>query len=268
MRTGMLLSCLLLSLFIHASSLQATTLIVGVEEANNLPFEYIDEQAQLTGFHVEVMRTVSARLGWQLQFRRTPWKRTIRALESGEIQAATFVAKSAEREEFALFLPDNLLHVSGTTLYIKRARAGEIIYQPPLEQMTRRWRTAMPNGYYMSDEVLALIESGAPIELPTVTQSQLFIMLISDRFDAIFGSTSSLVRANSEIAGLEEQVQRLEGARFAGKPMYVAFSRAAPTQMAEQFAEAYRMFRLEPAYRELAARFGMLDLLPEASEFQ
>ena len=197
MRLSMLLIGLLASQCIHA-----TVLKVGIEEANNYPFEFIDEQAQLTGFHIEVVRAVCERLGWQLEFRRTPWKRTMRALESGEVQAATFVARSAEREGFARFLPDNLLHISGTTLYIKRDRADQIHYQAPLEQMVARWRTGMPNGYYMSDEVLALIKDGAPIEQPTVTQGQLFIMLISDRFDAVFGSNSSLVRANSEIAGL------------------------------------------------------------------
>lgn len=263
MRLGLLLSCLLLSQQIHA-----TTLVVGLEEANNSPFEYIDESARLTGFHVELMRAVSARLGWRLEFKRRPWKRTMRALESGEIQVATFVAKSTEREQFARFLPDNLLHVSRTTLYIKRSRAAEIHYRPPLEQLVRRWRTALPSGYQMSDEVLGLIERGAPIEQPTVTQSQLFIMLISDRFDAIFGSTSALLRANAEIADLDQQVQRLEGARFPGKPMYAAFSRAAPAGMAEQFAEAYRLFRREPAYRELAQRFSISELLPEAGEFQ
>lgn len=263
MRLGLLLSCLLLS-----QAIQATTLVVGVEEANNAPFEYIDENAQLTGFHVELMRTLCDRLGWRLEFKRTPWKRTMRALESGEIDAATFVAKSPEREKFALFLADNLLHVSRTTLYIKRERAGEIRYQPPLEQMVWRWRTALPNGYHMNDEVLAMIERGVPIEQPTVTQSQLFIMLISGRYDAIFGATSALTRANGEIANLEQQVQRLDGALFAGKSMYAAFSRAAPAQLAEQFAEAYRLFRLEPAYQQLAQRFAVTELLPQPGEFQ
>ncbi|MOA63515.1 hypothetical protein D3C78_1892670 [compost metagenome] len=50
--------------------------------------------------------------------------------------------------------------------------------------------------------------------------------------------------------------------------MYAAFSRAAPAGMAEQFAEAYRLFRREPAYRELAQRFSISELLPEAAEFQ
>lgn len=263
MRLGILLLAVLLS-----QPLQATTLVVGIEEANNIPFEYIDENAQLTGFHIELVRAVCERLGWQLEFRRTPWKRTMRALETGEIHAATFVAKSPEREKFALFLADNLLHVSRTTLYIRRERAGEILFRAPLEQMAWRWRSALPNGYHMNDEVLSLIERGAPIEQPTVTQSQLFIMLISGRFDMIFGSTSALLRAQAEIADLDQQVQRLDGALFPGKSMYAAFSRAAPAPLAGQFAEAYRLFRLEPAYRQLAQRFSVSELLPEPGEFQ
>lgn len=263
MRVGLLLLSLLL-----CQPISATTLVVGIEEANNIPFEYIDENAQLSGFHIELMRAVCDRLGWQLEFKRTPWKRTMRALESGEIHAASFVAKSPEREKFALFLPDNLLHVSRTTLYIKRERADEILFQPPLEQMAWRWRTALPNGYHMNDEVLSLIDRGVPIEQPTVTQSQLFIMLISGRFDLIFGSTSALLRAKAEIADLDQQVQRLDGALFAGKSMYAAFSRAAPAQLAEEFAAAYRELRKEPAYRQLAQRFGVTELLPQPGEFQ
>lgn len=263
MRLAMLLLCGLLS---HSAS--ATTLLVGMEDANNTPFEYIDENARLSGFHVELLRTVTARLGWTLEFKRYPWKRAMRALASGEVQAVSFVAKSAEREAFALFLPDNLLHVSRTTLYIKRERAAEIRYQPPLEQMAWRWRTAMPNGYHLSDEVIAMIERGVPIEQPTVTQSQLFIMLISDRFDAIFGATSAMSRANADIADLDRQVQRLEGALFPGKAMYLTFSRAAPEGLAEDFAETYRLFRLEPGYRALAQRFEVTELLPEPAEFR
>src|SRR5690606_9381515 len=146
MRPALVLLCLLLSF-----SASATSLVVGMEEANNRPFEYIDENAQLTGFHVELVRAVADRLGWHLHFKRYPWKRAMKALESGELQAVTYVAQSPEREAFAHFHPDNLLHVSRTTLYIKRTRAGEILYQPSLEQMARRWRLGMPNGYYMSD---------------------------------------------------------------------------------------------------------------------
>ncbi|WLQ17042.1 transporter substrate-binding domain-containing protein [Hahella aquimaris] len=251
-----------------ASLCQAKTLLVGMEAANNSPFEYIDETAQLTGFHVEIMRAVAARLGWDIEFRRHPWKRAMKELEEGGVHAVTFVAISPERQKFADFLPDNLLHVSRTTIYIRRDRSDEIRYEPPLEQFVWRWRTAAASGYYMSDQVIDLIRRKAPIEQPTVNQSQLFIMLISNRFDAIFGATSAIERARAEIAGLDEQVQRLDGALFPGKRMYAAFSRKAPDGMAEEFAEAYRLYRMDSAYEELKKRFGMEELAPSPTEFQ
>jgi polar amino acid transport system substrate-binding protein len=263
MRLAIPLLCLLLTL-----PASATTLVVGMEEANNKPFEYIDENTNLTGFHVELVRAVATRLGWQLRFKRYPWKRAMKGLESGELHAVTYVAQSAEREAFSRFHPDNLLHVSRTTLYIKRERAGEIHYQPPLEQMARRWRLGMPNGYYMSDELIALLDQGLPIERPTVTQAQLFIMLLSDRYDAIFGATSALTLAQAEIPGLEQQVQRLPGALLPGKRMYIAFSRRAAETLVDDFANAYRQFRQEPEYRALAERFEIGELLPEPEEFQ
>lgn len=262
----------LLALFAFLLPLKALaiTLVVGLEQANNSPFEYINEGAQLTGFHVELVQAVTARLGWQVEFRRHPWKRVMRGLEDGELNAATFVARSSNRDGFALFLPDNLLHVSRTTLYIRQDRADEIHYSPPLEQWLQQWRTGIPNGYYMNDEVAYLIERGVPISQPTVTQSQLFIMLMSNRFDAIFGSTSALARGQTEIANLADKVQPLDGARFTGTKMYIAFSREAPPEWAMAFAEAYRQFRDEPGYQALVQKFGIdeLDLQPSVFDFQ
>ena len=263
MRIAILLLCALLSLPARAS-----TLLIALEEANNAPFEFVDQNGQLSGFHVELIRAVSSRLGWTLELKRYPWKRAMLALQYGEVQAVSYVAKSAEREAFAVFLPDNLLHVSRTTLFIKRSRAAEIHYLPDLEQMTRRWRAAMPSGYYMSDEVAGLTKRGVPIAQPTVTQSHLFSMLIAGRYDAIFGATDALQRARAAIPNINEEVQPLDGALISGKSMYLAFSRTAPAQQAEEFAKAYRQFRQEPAYRALAQRFEVVELLPEPGEFK
>jgi len=50
--------------------------------------------------------------------------------------------------------------------------------------------------------------------------------------------------------------------------MYLAFSRQAPAQLAEDFAKAYRLFRQEPEYLALAQRFGVTELLPTAEDFK
>ncbi|MEX6501584.1 substrate-binding periplasmic protein [Pseudomonas zhanjiangensis] len=258
---------LILLLCLLALPASATTLVVAMEDANNKPFEYIDENTELTGFHVEVMRAVAQRLGWNLDFKRFPWKRTLRALERGEVQAVSYIASSAEREAYARFHPGNLLHVSRMALFIKRSRADEIRFEPPLEAMAGRWRIAVPGGYLMSDELMDMLARGVPIEQPTVNQSQLFIMLVSGRFDIVLGFSNALILGQADAPGLAQQVQRLEQTILPGKRMYLAFSRQAPAELAERFAEAYRQFRQQPEYLALAERFEIGEMLPQPQEF-
>jgi polar amino acid transport system substrate-binding protein len=262
MRTTLLLLASLLSSFISA-----TTLVVGMEDANSPPFEYIDDKGQLSGFHVDVLRAVTARLGWQVRFDRSPWKRAMLRLEHGDLQAVSYVAKSAEREVFALFLPDNQLHISRPAFFIRRSRAGEIHFLPDMEQMARRWRIAIPSGYYISDEIQALIKRGVPITQPTVSENQLLRMLMANRFDATLLFSTSLQTAKTEIANIDEEVQRLDSPPMPGSPRYIAFSRKAP-QMAADFAEAFRQFRQEPGYLALAEHFGVTELLPKPDEIK
>lgn len=247
----------------------ATTLIVGMEDTNNRPFEYLDEEGNLTGFHVEIVRAVTASLGWTVEFQRYPWKRALQMLANGKLQALTFVAKAPEREGFALFLADNALHVSHTTLYIKRERAGEIQYRPPLEAMLRRWQIGMPEGYYFNDEIAQLVKDGAPIAQASVTQTRLFSMLLKGRYDAIFGSTTAMERTKAESQELEQQIQRLDGALFSGKTMYIAFSRQPDAAaLAPRFAAAYRTFRSTSNYMALARQFKVTELLPSVNDFK
>ncbi|PAV27091.1 amino acid ABC transporter substrate-binding protein (PAAT family) [Tamilnaduibacter salinus] len=244
----------------------SVTLVVGMEAANNAPFEYLDESNRLTGFHVKLVRAVAERLGWEIRIQREPWKRAMMSLRKGRVDAVTYVARSPDRAQFARFLPGNLLHVSRTTLYIDRERSDEIHYSEPLREMVRTWHTAVPNGYLMSDRVRKLIDEGAPISQPTVSQSELFRMLLNGRYDAVFGSMRALELAREESPELGDRIQQLPAAAFPGKRMYLAFSLKGDPAIAEQFANAFNAFRAEPAYQALAQRFNVQDRLPTAQD--
>jgi hypothetical protein len=85
---------------------------------------------------------------------------------------------------------------------------------------------------------------------------------MADRFDVALVFSTSLNTAKTEIANIEDEVQRLEGPPMPGAPRYLAFSRKAPMQLAEAYAEAYRRFRQAPEYLALAQSFGVSELLP------
>lgn len=269
-RTRALACVAMLALGCGATPAMASPMVlsVGMEEADNWPFEGEDKSGALSGFHVELVRAVARQLGWQVEFQRFPWKRTLRMLETGELQAATFVAKSREREEFAVFNANNVLHISRVTLYVKRERINEIHFQLPLEAMMRRWYFGASQGYYYNDEIVNLMNAGVPVDQTAVTPIQLFHMLDRGRFDVAFGARNALERAEEQWPDIRQQIQKLDGAVLDGQAMYLAFSRKNGASYADAFAKAYRSYRHKPAYKRLAARFGIGDSLPKAQEFR
>ncbi len=251
-----------------AAAAPPVTLTVGMEDANNWPFEGEDTSGALSGFHVELIRAVAEQLGWQVEFKRYPWKRAIYMLNSGDVQAVSYVAKSDERNEFAVFNADNVLHLSRTSMFIRRDRSDEIHVQVPLEGMMRRWRFGASQGYYYNDEIVNLINAGVPIDQSAITPVQLFRMLDRGCFDVAFAGIKALQRAEAHWPGIQQHFQKLDGVVMDGKAMYLAFSRKSGASLANTFAQAYRSYRHSPAYLHLAGRFGVRDSLPKAGEFR
>ncbi len=243
----------------------AFTLTVAMEEADNRPFEYIDDQGRLTGFHVELVKQVCARLGWDVQFLRLPWSRAQASLAAGNVSAVTYIARSPEREAYAWFLPENMLHVQRIGLYVRRDRVGEIAYQPPLSEMVRHWKFGAAQGYYYNDEINALLKSGAPIDQTAVSQATLYNMLIGGRVDVAVTIVGAIDQARRNIPDIDERVQRVEGALFAGTPVYIGFTRKQQGEKwARDFSREYAAWRSTPNYAWLIARFRVVESVPDA----
>lgn len=243
----------------------AETFVVALEDADNRPYEYRDESRRLTGFHIELVRAVATRLGWDVEFIALPWKRVITRLENGSVDAAIYVAASPERQKFAYFLPENLLHINGATLFIKKSRAEEIRFFQPLEAFAARWRIGYPDGYYMGERIQQLIENDQNIRTATMNQSRLFSMLQTDRYDAVFGSVTALSLGIN--AHFRDELQPLGDSTFLATRMYIAFPHRGSLRRAEIFAEAYTAFRGTPAYHKLTRQFDLGATLPVESDF-
>lgn len=243
----------------------AFTLRVALEQADNRPFEYLDDHGKLTGFHVELVREVCSLLGWEVRFERLPWKRALGWLADGHVQALTYIARSQERESYAWFLPDNVLHVQRVSLYVRKERVAEIPYQPHLADMMNRWRFGAVQGYFYNEEINALLKSGLPIDQSAVTQASLLAMLLKNRIDVAIVIVGAIDQAQRDIPDIRERIQRIEGALFTGTPSYIAFTRKQDgDKWAEQFASAYKRWRSSPNYARLVARFHVVDSVPDA----
>lgn len=97
-------------------------IIVGTQN-DYPPFAFADENNELTGFDVEVVKAIDERLdGYTFEFSATPWDSMFLALESNKIQmVADQVAKTPEREEKYLF-SDESYFAAETVIVVKSDR--------------------------------------------------------------------------------------------------------------------------------------------------
>jgi len=240
------------------------TLTVALEEADNRPFEYLgDGDDKQTGFHIELVRQVCAQLGWSVNFSRVPWRRAQIMLTDGDVDAVTYMSQNPEREKIAIFLPDNMLHLMRTVLYVRKGR-DEIKYQAPLADMMQRWRFGAAQGYTYNEEIDRLLKAGLPADQTARTQQHLLTMLMNDRMDIAFVAVGGAVdEARKTVPNIDQRIQRIAGVSFEGTPAFIAFTRKNNgEQLAKEFAAGYKKWRTTPAYGKLLTQFKVSEMAP------
>jgi polar amino acid transport system substrate-binding protein len=77
-------------------------------DANIPPFEFIGEGG-VTGVHIKMVNAVAQKIGYEVHWERTEWKRALIKVKAGSADAVTYVSKTSEREEYITFLRKNIL---------------------------------------------------------------------------------------------------------------------------------------------------------------
>lgn len=89
------------------------------------PFEFVDENNEIAGFDVDLMKAIAAEAGFDVEFVNTRWDGIFVALQSGEFDAVASAATiTEEREEIVDF--SNPYFNAGQTIAVLEGRAGEI----------------------------------------------------------------------------------------------------------------------------------------------
>ncbi len=137
------------------------------------PFAFADENNELTGYDIEVVKEIDKKLdGYTFEFVATPWDSMFLALESNKIQAvADQVAKTPEREEKYLFT-DESYFAAETVIVVKSGRTDI----KTLEDLEGKKVGALAGDSYTllleehnkkvdNDIILKYSESGTPSEI-------------------------------------------------------------------------------------------------------
>jgi ABC-type amino acid transport substrate-binding protein len=110
-------------LFTAGASLPAATKVTIGTEGVYPPFTFLDDQGQITGYDVEVVRAIAQRAGFEVTFVPTPWDSMFLALDSRKFDGvANQIARTAAREQKYTFSGSYL--IAGAQIIVRGDRAG------------------------------------------------------------------------------------------------------------------------------------------------
>lgn len=186
---------------------------------------------ELTGFHIDLIKAVAEHIDVDVTLKPFPWKRAVKMVASGKVDAISYIAKSPERTEFVYFSKDNVLSETEHLLVKHKARSDTSI----------RWPNREPSPYsivYISGYTLGKsFDEANHIDKNGVKSGELVVQLITkQRYDLGVVSDSDL--EGGELPKLMNQIEYLSPAFYSTK-VYIGFSKNHEfTPVVEEFTTA------------------------------
>ncbi len=225
-------------------------LIVMRDSIDYPPLEYHDG-GRLTGFHVEQVEAVAARLGLEVEWKEAPWARALYMAEAGEADAVIYLGWTAEREAWALFEEGNALSTTKFSFVIRKESKETIVFNGDAAALLKGRTMMAIRGFALPPAILAL--NPGIYEAPNM--KLMLEMLAARRYDLAFVNHGDFLGAykDSPLAG---QLLCLEPP-ISGAPTYIAFSKAKGHQdLAARFAAGMEAFKKTLDYQALKLKYG------------
>mgnify|MGYP000951980232 CR=1 FL=1 len=117
----------IMAMIAMAAFAQGTKITVTRDNVEYPPMEHY-ENGKLTGFHVDIVNEVAAKLGLSVDWQEVPWARAMKMVETGEADAITYLGQNAEREKWAIYKPDNVLSSATFSFIARKENAPKLGY--------------------------------------------------------------------------------------------------------------------------------------------
>ncbi len=214
-------------LLICAPVAQADVLRVGVDAW--LPFRFLDENG-MSGIDHELWQHMAKELGFTLQYQRCPWKRCLRMMEQGKIDAMAGLAWREERTRYITYTRHPYYHCS-TQFYLIRGKSRLISKHRDLYSL--RVGMVSASAYYYR------FDHDSKIDKVLVNQeSVLPDLLLQGRIDTFIG-TDCQADYELKARGLSSQVDKSIFRPGNTVDLYIGFSAKSPwAKQRQRFNEA------------------------------
>lgn len=208
------------------------------------PYE-MHVNGKLMGLHVDVIEAVAARIGHRIVWNPLPWLRAQRCAEFGECDAICYISPSAEREQWGLFLPNNVLSQVEMRFMIHKDNADRIVFNDSAAEFLAGREILTLIGFNYGPDV-ARAKKYEVKDLATMAA-----MMTMKRYEVAVINTDDFNGLKSR-----DSLVLLDPPAWVSKA-YLAFSRKAnnSVELSAKFQAAYAEFRKTQDYVAIVNRY-------------
>lgn len=230
------------------SQAHAEELMVGLAELDYPPFYYAGDDA-MTGASIEIAEALADIAGYELVYKRVPWKRVQKGLQDGSLDMAILYLRTNEREKDVFYTQEPYIFEES---YLFVGKEHELTEAGDLKQLSG-YDFFYVRGYSHGEA----FDSASYLHKTEVKDEvELIKRISSDRPFIGVGSKPAIVY-HAQKAGLTEQIKFLEPVLHRGEN-FMAVSRQVEggEKIAADFSKALTQFSKSPVYAEILKRYG------------
>ncbi|MBF0452213.1 MAG: amino acid ABC transporter substrate-binding protein [Candidatus Magnetomorum sp.] len=120
------------------------------------PYQYEDEQKNLNGLDVELVKTIIKNMNCDIVYKQLPWKRHLAYIERGEIDLAAAASKTPEREAYSLF--SLAYRKESTVIFVLKGGSQKYPLKQLADIKNSTFQLGITNGYFYGETFAELMK--------------------------------------------------------------------------------------------------------------
>lgn len=120
------------------------------------PYQLENERGELTGLGIDVVRAVLENMDEPAGWQKTPWKRVIKDLKEGHLDAGLGASITQERKEWALF--SDPYRQESAVLFVRKEKKDQYDFKSLEDIIGSDFTLGVTRGYYYGPEYERLIK--------------------------------------------------------------------------------------------------------------
>lgn len=225
---------------------EAITIVRSIDDWG--PNEFIGKDGKPTGFHIDLIELAAAELGIRVQYVSMPWKRALKTIENGEVDAISYTIFAPERTQYLIYEADNAISIGSTRFAYLKGR--NFNYDGSLESVEDR-KIGVIRGYSYGKK---FDRSKLNNLINVNTEEQLLMMLLDKRVDLILVNIDHLKYKYAHLPEFSE-VTSMDVASDS-YDIFLAFSKKRGHEaLAKRFAEVIPRIRQSERYQKIVQSY-------------